>query len=82
MAQSIRTSKNRAAAVALLEFLVSDAAQKWYAETNFEYPVKPGVQPSEMLTRWGQFKADSLNLYLLGELNSNAVMVMDHARWK
>ena len=78
----IRTSKNRASAVALLEFLVSDAAQKWYAETNFEYPVKPGVQPSEMLTRWGQFKADSLNLYLLGELNSNAVMVMDHARWK
>lgn len=78
----IRTSKNRAAAVALLEFLVSDAAQKWYAETNFEYPVKPGVQPSEMLTPWGQFKADSLNLYLLGELNSDAVMVMDHARWK
>ena len=78
----IRTSKNRASAIALLEYLVSDAAQKWYAKTNFEYPVKPGIQPSEMLTRWGPFKADPLNLHRLGELNANAVMVMDHAKWK
>ena len=77
-----RHSKNTASAVALLEFLVSDAAQQWYAETNFEYPVKPGVEPSEMLENWGEFKADSLSLYLLGELNAKAVMIMDHAGWK
>jgi len=77
-----RHSKNTASAVALLEFLISDAAQQWYAETNFEYPVKPGVNPSEMLEHWGEFKADSLSLYLLGELNAKAVMIMDHAGWK
>lgn len=77
-----RSSKNRASAIALLEFLVSDAAQQWYAETNFEYPVKPGIPPSKMLENWGKFKADPLSLDLLGEFNAKAVMVMDHAKWK
>ena len=75
-------SKNRTSAIKLLEFLASDDAQQWYAETNFEYPVKPGIRPSKMLESWGKFKADSLNLHRLGELNANAVMIMDRARWK
>ena len=75
-------SKNKESAVTLLEFLVSDSAQQWYAETNFEYPIKPGVQPSEILKSWGEFKADSLSLHQLGELNAQAVMIMDHAKWK
>ena len=35
-------SPNRAAAVRFLEYLVSDEAQKIYAEANYEYPVKAG----------------------------------------
>ena len=77
-----RFSKNRESAIALLEFLASDKAQHWYAQTNFEYPVKAGVQPSQMLENWGTFKADSLSLHLLGELNAKAVMIMDRAQWK
>lgn len=77
-----RHSKNRASAIKLLEFLVSDDAQRWYAETNFEYPVKAGIRPSEMLENWGEFKADILSLHQLGELNAQAVMVMDRAHWK
>ena len=76
------SSKNKQLAIALLEFLVSDSAQQWYAETNLEYPVKPGVQPSEILKSWGEFKADTLSLHRLGELNGQAVMIMDHAVWK
>ncbi len=75
-------SKNKASAIKLLEFLASDDAQQWYAKTNFEYPVKPGIRPSKLLENWGQFKADSLNLHRLGELNANAVMIMDRAGWK
>lgn len=75
-------SKNKAAAIKLLEFLASDEAQHWYAETNFEYPVKSGIRPSEMLQNWGTFKADTLSLHQLGELNAQAVMVMDRAQWK
>lgn len=75
-------SRNKDSAIKLLEFLASDNSQQWYAETNFEYPIKPGVQPSEILTSWGKFKADSLSLHQLGELNAQAVMIMDHAKWK
>ncbi len=75
-------SRNKESAVKLLEFLVGDTAQQWYAKANMEYPVKPDVQPSDVLKSWGEFKADSLSLPRLGMLNARAVMVMDKAKWK
>ena len=77
-----RSSKNREAAIKLIEFLASEEAQQWYAESNGEYPVRAGVAIGETLKTWGEFKADSLNLGRLGELNSKALMLMDRAGWK
>jgi iron(III) transport system substrate-binding protein len=76
------SSKNKMAAITLIEFLVSDTAQQWYAEKNLEYPIKPGIQPSKILQSWGEFKADALSLHQLGEHNAEAVMIMDRAKWK
>ena len=76
------SSKNKSNAIKLIEFLVSNEAQQWYAEKNLEYPIKPGIQPSEILRSWGEFKADTLSLHKLGEFNADAVMLMDRARWK
>jgi iron(III) transport system substrate-binding protein len=76
------SSQNKSSAIKLLEFLVSDEAQQWYADKNLEYPIKPNIRANEILKSWGEFKADSLNLYKLGELNPKAVMVMDQAQWK
>ena len=75
-------ARNRDNAVKLLEFMASDAAQRWYAETNNEYPVNPAIVPSATLKAWGEFKADTLNVAKLGELNAAAVQVMDRAGWK
>jgi iron(III) transport system substrate-binding protein len=69
-------------AVKLLEFLVSKESQAWYAEVNGEYPVRPDVPSSELLQSWGEFKADTLNLSRLGELNPEALRLMDRAGWK
>ena len=77
-----RHAPNRANAVRLLEFLVSDEAQRLYAEGNHEYPVKPGVPVSATLREWGAFREDTLSLWRLGELNGRAVMLFDHAGWK
>ena len=74
--------KNKEAAVKLLEFLVSDASQQWYADTNGEYPIRAGIPVSPTLAAWGDFKADDLNLARLGELNADAVRLMDRAGWK
>jgi len=69
-------------AVRLIEFLVSDESQQWYAETNHEYPVRADVPVSDLLQEWGEFKQDELPLVKLGELNGDAVKVMDRAGWK
>jgi len=73
---------NRAEAVQLLEYLVSDEAQTWYAETNNEFPVRPGVPVSATLQAWGEFKADELALEQLGTHNAESVRLMDRAGWR
>jgi iron(III) transport system substrate-binding protein len=75
-------ARNRDQAVQLLEFLASDAAQRWYADANNEYPVNPEIPPSATLAAWGEFKADTLNVAKLGELNAAAIRLMDRAGWK
>ncbi|HCB12174.1 MAG TPA: Fe(3+) ABC transporter substrate-binding protein, partial [Gammaproteobacteria bacterium] len=75
-------AKNRDNAVRLLEFLAGDQAQHWYASVNNEYPVNPAIPPSATLKAWGEFKADTLNVAKLGELNADAVKLMDRAGWK
>ena len=78
----IKYAKNRENAIKLLEFLVSDESQQWYAESNHEYPVKPGVRISDTLKGFGEFKADTINLSALGENNAAAVKLMDRAGWR
>lgn len=75
-------AKHEAEAVQLIEFLLSQDSQAWYAEANGEYPVREGVAISPVLEAWGDFKADDLNLETLGELNDEAVRLMDRAGWK
>jgi iron(III) transport system substrate-binding protein len=70
-------------AVKLLEYLVSDSAQRWYADVNQEYPVKPGIPVSDIVRAWGYpFKAEAINLNQLGEYNEAAVKIFDRAGWK
>ncbi len=78
----LTSSPNRDNAVKLIEFLASDTAQKLYADVNFEYPVKPGIELHPILAAWGDFKADPLSLTKLGENNARAVELMDRAGWK
>jgi iron(III) transport system substrate-binding protein len=75
-------AKNPEPALQLLRFLVSPEAQRWYAEVNYEYPVREGVEISDLLETWGGFKADNLNLSALGEYNAEAVKLMDRAGWR
>ena len=73
---------NVANAIRLIEFLAGDDAQRTYAEVVNEYPVKPGVPWSEAVAAWGTFKADDLNLAVLGENNAEAVRIADRAGWQ
>lgn len=78
----LKPAKHKKEAIQLLEFLVSDYAQQWYADTNHEYSIKPDIESSSVLKSWGKFKADDLNLSLLGKYNTDAVLLMDRVGWK
>ena len=70
-------ARNIIEALSLLEFLVTDESQEWYAEVNNEYPVVEGAKISKTLESFGTFKADSINLTILGVNNPAAVKLMD-----
>ena len=75
-------SKNKENAIKYIEFLSSKKAQTIYAQANYEYPVLKGVEPSDLVKSWGDFKEDSLPMNTLGELNSKAVKIFDKAGWR
>ncbi len=77
-----RSSKQPAAALALLEWLTSDEAQKMFAGLNLEYPVNPHVDPVPEVAAWGTFSADPTNLSIAGELQTKAAMLMDRAGYR
>ncbi|QPC88614.1 extracellular solute-binding protein [Mesorhizobium sp. NBSH29] len=57
-----KNAPHRDSAVKLIRFLASHEAQQVYAEKNFEYPVEPGLEASEMVKSFGDLKADTLPL--------------------
>lgn len=68
-------------AKALMEFLVSTEAQKLYAETNMEYPVRAGVAPSKLVASWGEFEADDLPLETIAKYRKEALKLIDQAKF-
>jgi iron(III) transport system substrate-binding protein len=72
-----KAAPNRAAAQTLMEFLASDAAQQIYAETNHEFPIKPGVPLSPLVASWGAFTPDPLPLAQVAAQRPAALRIME-----
>ncbi|ELR96445.1 Fe(3+) ABC transporter substrate-binding protein [Gloeocapsa sp. PCC 73106] len=78
----LKTAPNPEGGVKFLEYLVSEEAQKFFAEGNNEYPVVEGVPIAPIIAGFGEFKSDSTAIAELGPLVPPAVQVMDRAGWK
>ncbi|MGB3148477.1 MAG: Fe(3+) ABC transporter substrate-binding protein [Paracoccaceae bacterium] len=72
---------HREAALKLMEFLSSDAAQKIYAETNHEFPVNPTVPRSALVESWGPFTPDTADLAELARLRPTALRLMEEVQF-
>jgi iron(III) transport system substrate-binding protein len=70
-------SPNRAAAVRFLEYLVSDPAQKIYAEANYEYPVKAGAAVHPIIAALGPLNVDALSLTEIARHRATASKLVD-----
>lgn len=72
-----KSAPNKDAALKLMEFLASDEAQRIYAETNHEFPVKDGVSRSELVASWGEFTPDTLPLTDVAKLRPEALKLIE-----
>ena len=77
----VKYSKNKANAIALLEFLTQPKAQELYSSMNYEYPVNPNMTLSAELKSWGKFKEDQLAVEKLAELTPAAQKIIDRVGW-
>ena len=68
-------------ALKLMEFLAGDEAQRLYADGNFEYPVNPAVKPAEIVSSWGAFTPDSLNVAEIARLEPAASRLVDEVQF-
>lgn len=63
---------NKAEAIKLLEYLVSDEAQAIYAKANYEYPIKAGVNADPLIAEFGELKPDAVSLNKAAESRKKA----------
>ena len=75
-------AKHKANAIKLIEFLASAGGQKLYADYSYEIPVRPGSEASPIVKSLGAFKADVVDLEILGQKNAEAVKMFDRAGWR
>jgi iron(III) transport system substrate-binding protein len=75
-------AKHREHAIKLIEFLSAPEAQNLYGDVNYEYPANPVVKPNTLITTWGEFKADTMDIAAAGELQTAAVKLMDRVGYK
>jgi iron(III) transport system substrate-binding protein len=76
------TAPNREAAVAFLEYLASDDAQRLFARGAFEYPAVPSVPRDPAALGLRSFKADALNPRVYGANTALALQLMLRAGWR
>lgn len=58
----LATSGNKAGAQQLIEFLLSDESQRYFAEETFEYPLVPGIDADPSLPPIGTIPTPDINL--------------------
>ena len=77
-----RHAKNPQPAIQLLEWFSAGDAQKDLAGLNKEFPINPNIEPVPEVAAWGDFKADALNVEQVGQLQADAIKLMDRVGYK
>lgn len=68
---------NKANAMKLIEWLLGEKAQQMYADTNFEYPLRPGVAINPIIAGYGTLKPDSTPLSKIASAKKTASALVD-----
>jgi iron(III) transport system substrate-binding protein len=77
-----KNAPNRENAIAFLEYLASDSAQKYFAAGNNEYPVVESVETTEAVDALGDFKADAVSLSAVAKNLPAAQRIFNEVGWE
>lgn len=83
----VKHAKNKENAIKLIEFLSEKEQQEKFSATNYEFPVNPNAEASDLLKGWltaqglTTLKEQDINLSLLGTHNEAALNIMLAANW-
>lgn len=78
----VKNSPNPTNAQYLIDFLLSETAQKEYAERNGEYPALNTIPVSSLLLPWDQFNKAEVDYETLGQYSIEAVQLFDEVGWE
>ena len=79
----LKHAPHREAASKFLEYLASDEAQRYFADGNNEWPVVPSVRVvNPVLSAFGAFKYDPINVAVLGRNQPASQKLYDRVAWK
>ena len=79
----LKNAPNKDNANSFIEFLISKRVQKYMIDKSYEYSVLNDVAPSIEIAGFGtNFKEDQTSVKNFGELNPDAVKLMDRSGWK
>ncbi|MFV9504892.1 MAG: iron ABC transporter substrate-binding protein [Oscillochloridaceae bacterium umkhey_bin13] len=73
----LKTAPNAANAQSLLDYLLSDAGQRYFAERTFEYPLTDSVPADPRLRPLSEIKTPDLDLNELSDLQNTLRLLQD-----
>ena len=79
----LKYSPNKENAIKLLEFLLTDEAQKHIVNNTYEYPIVDTVEPNKLIAQFGlDFKQDlKTKVSSYGKRQAEALKIMTEAGW-
>ena len=72
-----KAAPNKDNAIKLMEWLTGEDAQEIYAEKNGEYPLRPGSNPSKLVSSWGKLTPDTIPLINVLKLRPDSLRITE-----
>jgi iron(III) transport system substrate-binding protein len=73
----LKNAPDKENAMKLIEWLMSDQAQKLYADLNYEYPVRASTGVNPTIAGYGELNADSLPIAAIADNKKKAATLVD-----
>lgn len=72
-----KNAPNLENAIKLLDFLISEQGQSMYAKSNYEYPVRAGVELDPVVASFGELVIDDLHILEVAKYRQSASELVD-----